>query len=185
MRNIALVGPQRAGKSTLAMMLMARQGYECMGIADEIKLLAGKAYHAFDKHDTYTVRSFSGEEQQTGREILQQIGAALRGVDRDFWLKCFTRKFVHSQKMGNHVVIDDVRLDREVAYLRHLDPKFVVVLVTASPLVREKRAGGSLVSPDDLTEIAWRGIEPDFTLDTSDLEAHDAFEQLLRFLEER
>ncbi|MFM8279753.1 MAG: hypothetical protein ACKN9R_05355 [Candidatus Limnocylindrus sp.] len=184
MRNIALIGPQKAGKSTLAMYLMMHRNYERLGIADEIKRLVTSAHPAFDKHDTYPIRTFNGEEAISGRELLQQLGAAMREVDRDFLLRCLEHKYRNAQKLGSRIVIDDVRLDREVAFLRHLDPSIVVVRVTASPLVRERRSGGALNAINDVTEIAWMSVEADLVLDTTDTEPEDAYRQLVAGLEE-
>jgi hypothetical protein len=183
MRNIAFIGPQKSGKSTLAMMLMEKQGYERVGIADEIKHLAGKAFPSFDKDDMFTIRTFGGEQPISGRELLQEIGGALREVDRDFWLKCFSRKYANGISLGNMMVVDDVRLEREAAYLRHIDPTILIVRVTASPLVREQRSFGRLKAAGDITEIGWNSVDPDFAIDTTDMKAEDAYQELVGYLE--
>jgi len=183
MRNIAFIGPQKSGKSTLAMMLMEKQGYERVGIADEIKHLASKAFPAFDKDDMFTIRTFGGEQPISGRELLQEIGGALREVDRDFWLRCFSRKYANGISLGNSMVVDDVRLEREAAYLRHIDPTILIVRVTASPLVREQRSFGRLKAAGDITEIGWNSVDPDFAIDTTEMKAEDAYQELVAYLE--
>jgi hypothetical protein len=81
------------------------------------------------------------------------------------------------------MVVDDVRLEREAAYLRHIDPTILIVRVTASPLVREQRSSGRLKAAGDITEIGWNSVEPDFAIDTTDMKAEDAYQELVAYLE--
>ena len=187
MRNLALIGPQKSGKSTLATLLAKENGYARVGISDAIKELAGKAYPqhfpTFNKNDSTIVRDYSGEQSIESRHLLQQMGAAIRSVDLDFWLKCFRRSYMQQLRAGNLVVVDDVRLDREASFLRHIDPTVAIVRVYASARVREQRGGRELIGVDDITETGWKIAEPDFELDTSELRAEDAHMKLLEFME--
>ena len=151
MRSIALLGPQGSGKSTIAALFEEHRGYQRHGIADAIKHVANLAYPGLSKEERFPVRRIGGEEMVTGRELLQEIGAALRKVDTKFWLRVWRQDFFEIQRMGYGVVVEDVRLDAEVEYLKLVEPSIFVVRLTASAEVRAARRGGELVGADDIT----------------------------------
>ena len=130
-RSVAILGPQGAGKSSIAALFGEHRGYQRHGIADAIKHLANLAYRQLGKDETLTVDRYSGLTVITGRELLQDIGAALREVDRKFWLRVWRQDYFEIQRLGYGVVIDDVRLPEEVDYLRMVDPQIFVVRLTA------------------------------------------------------
>jgi len=177
MRSIALLGPQGSGKSTIASLFEEHRGYQRHGIADAIKHVANLAYPDFKKEERYPVDLLGsdGEPMLTGRELLQEIGAALRKVDTRFWLRVWRQDFLEIQRMGYGVVVEDVRLDAEVAYLKLVEPTIFVVRLTASAEVRAARRGGELLGADDITERGWTDAYADLTLDTSDMSPEDAY----------
>ena len=118
MRSVAILGPQGAGKSSIAALFEEHRGYQRHGIADAIKHLANLAYRQLGKDETLTVDRYSGLTVVTGRELLQDIGAALREVDRKFWLRVWRQDYFEIQRMGYGVVIDDVRLLARVLQVR-------------------------------------------------------------------
>ena len=175
MRSIALLGPQGSGKSTIAALFEEHRGYQRHGIADAIKHVANLAYRNLSKEERFPVSRLSGEEMVTGRELLQDIGAALRKVDTKFWLRVWRQDYFEIERMGYGVVVEDVRLDAEVAYLKLVEPTIFVVRLTASAEVRAARRGGELLGADDITERGWTDAYADLTLDTSNLSPEDAY----------
>jgi dephospho-CoA kinase len=183
MRSVALIGPQGSGKTTLAEQLVEFRGYQRHGIADAIKEVTRLAYPSLGKREALTVQRYSGATPLTGRELFQDVGAALREVDNDFWLRVWRRDYFDLTKMGYSVVIDDVRLPREAEYLKSADPQLLLVRVHASAEVRAQRIGG-LVATHDITEQAWKAAPFDIQIDTTDLTAERAFWQLVDRIDE-
>ena len=184
MRSIALLGPQGSGKSTIAALFEEHRGYQRHGIADAIKHVANLAYPSLSKEERFPVSRIGGEEMVTGRELLQEIGAALRKVDKKFWLRVWRQDYFEIDRMGYGVVVEDVRLDAEVAYLKLVEPSIFVVRLTASAEVRAARRGGELVGADDITERGWTDAYADLTLDTSNLSPEDAYRVITDAMEE-
>ena len=183
-RSVAILGPQGAGKSSIAALFGEHRGYQRHGIADAIKHLANLAYRQLGKDETLTVDRYSGLTVITGRELLQDIGAALREVDRKFWLRVWRQDYFEIQRLGYGVVIDDVRLPEEVDYLRMVDPQIFVVRLTADHEVRARRMGGQLLGSGDITETGWTASEFDLTVDTSDITPEEAYRQITDAMEE-
>jgi hypothetical protein len=184
MRSIGLLGPQGSGKTTIAQLFEEHRGYQRHGIADAIKHVANLAYRNLQKDERFPVDRIGGQEMVTGRELLQDIGAALRKVDTKFWLRVWRQDYFEIERMGYGVVVEDVRLDAEVAYLKLVDPSIFVVRLTASAEVRAARRGGELLGADDITERGWTDAYADLTLDTSNLSPEDAYRVITDAMEE-
>jgi hypothetical protein len=178
MRSVALIGPQGAGKTTLAEMLVEFRGYQRHGIADAIKEVTRLAYPTLAKQERFTVSRYFGPQEVSGREVFQEVGAALRSVDNDFWLRVWRRDYFELIRMGYPVVIDDVRLPREAEYLKMADPDILLVRVHATPEVRAERVG-PLLGIHDITEQGWLATPFDIQIDTSDKTGEQAFRILV------
>jgi chloramphenicol 3-O-phosphotransferase len=183
-RSLAILGPQGAGKSSIAELFQEHRGYQRHGIADAIKHLASLAYLQLEKDEVLALERYSGLTQVTGRELLQDIGAALREVDRKFWLRVWRQDYFEIQRMGYGVVVDDVRLPEEVDYLRAVDPTIFVVRLTADLDTRRLRMGGELLGTHDITEMGWTAAEFDLTVETSDISPEEAYRQITDAMEE-
>lgn len=184
MRSLAILGPQGSGKSTIAALFVEHRGYQRHGIADAIKHIAAMAYNDLGKNEVLTVSRNFGNSTLTGRELLQDIGAAMRRVDTHFWLRVWRKDYFEILGHGYGVVVDDVRLDAEVKYLREIDPFIFVVRLTASEEVRRERVGGNLYGAADITERGWTDSRADLTLDTSNLSPEDAYRVITDKMEE-
>ena len=182
MTSIAIIGPQGSGKSTLAEMLTEHRGYVRMGIADPIKALVREVYGDIAKDHPITVRNYGGPHETTGRELLQDIGAAMREIDLDFWLRQVRLRYLEAARAGRFIVLDDVRLDREAEYLRHIDPYIVVVQVSADPARRSERIG-KLIAAGDVTETGWSQCQPDLIVDTTDLTPEQVYRTVTDWME--
>jgi dephospho-CoA kinase len=182
-RSVALIGPQGSGKTTLADNLVEFRGYQRHGIADAVKEVTRLAYPTLTKQEQMTVARYSGEKLLTGREVFQDVGAALREVDNDFWLRVWRRDYFDLVRLGYPVVIDDVRLPREATYLKAVSPDIVLVRVHASAEARGARLG-TLVGSHDITEQGWQSTPFDYEIDTTDKDAQHAFRILVDLIGE-
>lgn len=184
MRPIALVGPQGSGKTTLAAELEGCASYRRLGIADAIKQVTRLAYPCISKTDEFQVLGYDGPRKVSGREVFQEVGAALREFDREFWLRIWRQAYIDLCGRGIPVVVDDVRLESEVAYLREVDPAFLVVRLYADAESRADRLGGRLIGTGDITENSWHHVEYDLTLDTTALSVDDVYRAVMNELGE-
>lgn len=178
MRSVALIGPQGSGKTTIAEMLVEHRGYYRHGIADAIKHVADMAYPGLLKEDLRNVVRYSGTAIVSGRGLLQDIGAAMRSVDVDFWLRVWSSDYREMVKAGFKIVVDDVRLPNEVDYLRLVDSDIYVVRLHASPEARAERLGRPLDGSQDVTEAMWTHGEVDLDLDTSGMTIEQAYKAI-------
>ena len=182
--NIAFVGPQGAGKSTLAAMLEERRlhPYTILPIAETIRTVAALGYgEDFDKNKQYTQRRLGLDVTTSGREILQDIGAQLRELDATFWIKAWHAEYLKIKSAGRLVVVDDVRLPLEAHYLRAHIPGIVIVRVFASAEARTKRRG-VLQGVSDVTEHGYLQTEYDLQIDTTNLTADESYAILRRHM---
>jgi len=120
MRNVAFIGKSGTGKTTLSQMLSEHHGYQVTSIAAPIREIAVMAYGKFDKAMKYPQQTLGLSRLITGRELLQDIGAALREMDSLFWMRIWLQRTKHGAEdgvLGSMLfVVDDVRLDAERAW---------------------------------------------------------------------
>jgi len=182
-RSVALIGPQGSGKSTIGDLFVEHRNYQRHGIADAIKHVAEMAYPQLTKDEMLSVDRYSGKTTVSGRGLLQDIGAALRGVDVLFWLRVWEQDYREIRAHGYGVVVDDVRLPLEVEYLRRMDPEIFIVRIHAAPDVRSQRMGRPLLGTHDVTEQLWERGSVDLDIDTTAMTPEQAYRQITDAME--
>ncbi|MFJ6237947.1 hypothetical protein ACIQH0_28155 [Streptomyces griseus] len=135
MGNIGIIGRARVGKDTAGQWLVDNRGYRRIGFADPLKEAALKlnplieqidmAFLGVDEHPdvrlSELVRKYGWEEAKEVpevRRILQELGAAVRAIDEDFWLRAAMKRVQEANEAGVPAVITDVRYPNEAASLR-------------------------------------------------------------------
>ncbi|MFF3140397.1 hypothetical protein ACFVRU_01360 [Streptomyces sp. NPDC057927] len=132
MGNIGIIGRARTGKDTAGKFFVDGHGYRRVGFADALK----EAALALDpivgcdvnydgtmvwEHSLAERVAEEGWEAAKGypevRRILQHLGAAMRAVDEEIWLRAALAKAQEANEQGVPVVITDVRYRNEAAAL--------------------------------------------------------------------
>lgn len=96
----------QVGKTTAADHLVARHGFRKLALADPIKEIASRGF------------DWDGRKDARGRRLLQEIGTVGRRYHPDLWLERLAARLLADA--APRVVIDDLRLAREVAALERL-----------------------------------------------------------------
>ena len=110
----------QVGKTTAADHLVANHGFAKHAFADPIKRIAAGSF------------GWDGAKDPRGRRLLQEIGTAGRHYDPDLWLEHLGRRLAGERLP--RVVVDDVRLAREVSYLEELGFVCVRILRSTAPV---------------------------------------------------
>ncbi|WP_069752952.1 hypothetical protein [Streptomyces sp. EN16] len=135
MGNIGIIGRARVGKDTAGQWLVDNRGYRRIGFADPLKEAALKvdplieqidmAFLGVDEHPdvrlSELVRKYGWEEAKEAPEVrrfLQELGAAVRAIDEDFWLRAAMKRVQEANESGVPAVITDVRYPNEAASLK-------------------------------------------------------------------
>ncbi|MGP3750883.1 hypothetical protein [Streptomyces sp. IBSNAI001] len=128
MGNIGIIGRARVGKDTAGQWLVDNRGYRRIGFADALKEAALKLdpivntmRGGSDWRLSQVVSVYGWEEaKEYGevRRILQELGAAVRAIDEDFWLRTAMAKVQAANEDGVPAVVTDVRYPNEAASLR-------------------------------------------------------------------
>jgi hypothetical protein len=167
MRNVAFIGKAGTGKTTLSQMLSEHHGYQVTSIAAPIREVAVLAYGKFDKGMRYPQQTLGLSRLVTGRELLQEIGAALREMDSLFWMRVWLRRTKQGADDGVigsvTFVVDDVRLDAERAFIKAWYPETLFVRLVRPP------EGDLQPWQHDVTERQAGEMGAEVVLDTSAL----------------
>lgn len=132
MGNIGIIGRARSGKDTAGKFFVDGHGYRRVALADPLKeaalaldpIVASWAFA--DGFETENERLSeivaehgweSAKRHTEVRRILQHLGAAMRAVDPEIWLRAALAKAQEANEQGVPVVITDVRYRNEAASL--------------------------------------------------------------------
>ncbi|GAB7187140.1 hypothetical protein ATKI12_6971 [Kitasatospora sp. Ki12] len=130
--NIGIIGRARVGKDTAGAWLVENRGYERVAFADALKEAALRVDPIIhyrwegDQHLSMrlsrTVRNVGWETaKEIGdiRRFLQELGASIRAIDPEFWLRAaLHRADKVNEQFARPVVITDVRYANEANTLR-------------------------------------------------------------------
>lgn len=169
--RLALAGTMGSGKTSVAKALAAH-GFVRLAFADQLRAMLEGPYGAIDKLAIYRLSS----GPKTGRELLQEMGSVLRGMDEQIFVKALARELEKLQTLGCRVVVDDVRMPHEAEFLRLQG--FYLVRLDADPAVRRMRSGS------DGTDMSHPTEAIDFDAPLIDTTALPV-EGVLRLIEER
>ncbi len=121
--DIAIGGRMQAGKTTCAEHLEARYGYVRCSLADPIKEVARAGFE------------WDGRKDVRGRRLLQELGTAGRNYDPELWLRRFDQRI--AARGPRPVVVDDLRLRREVEHVRRLGFRLLRVVRPGAPATND------------------------------------------------
>jgi len=172
MNNLAIVGGFAAGKTTLSEGLV-QQGYTRVSFARYLKEIAARIYNEgvqLDKTGEYEVVSLEGVSHTlSGREVLQQLGQAVKALDRDFWIRSLFIDLDNGNYGDGPFVTDDCRFPYEAEALK--SQGFMVLKLDVDLDVRIQRYSqtyGRRPTPEELvhpSEIELVDITPHFHID--------------------
>ncbi|MFD7776650.1 hypothetical protein [Streptomyces sp. NPDC059753] len=146
MGNIGIIGRARVGKDTAGKWLVDNRGYRRVAFADPLKQAALKLdpivevtdygdtenrlsdvlrmppvvdfRHPISNVDRRAPWERAKDEVPEIRRILQELGAAIRAIDPEFWLRAALTKVTAANEAGVPCVITDVRYPNEAESLR-------------------------------------------------------------------
>ncbi|MFI7096421.1 deoxynucleotide monophosphate kinase family protein [Streptomyces lydicus] len=135
--NIGIMGLAGSGKDTAGKWLVDNRGYERVAFADPLKEAALKVDPLIEQVDMAFLSPGEAPDVRLSeivngwgwarakddapevRRFLQELGASIRALDEDFWLRQALKKAADvNETTGRPVVITDVRYPNEVAALR-------------------------------------------------------------------
>ncbi len=126
MNLICISGKRESGKSLLASYLEHNHNFERFSLADALKKRVMADFNLRpaqlwgNEKESPTQYKRTDGSMYTGRDILIRMGTFYRSIDTLFWCKQF------DSKIGDNIVIDDVRFKNEVAYFKqNYNAKFV------------------------------------------------------------
>jgi hypothetical protein len=176
-KNLAIVGGFAAGKTTLSEGLV-QQGYTRVSFARYLKDIAATVYGdgmPIEKAGMYPVVDLSGASLMiSGRQLLQQLGQAVKAMDRDFWIKSLLNEIGYGVYGEGPYVTDDCRFPYEaqaLASFGSIDDGFIIIKLDTPLDVRIHRyeeTYGRKPTPAELvhpSEIELSDIIPDITID--------------------
>ncbi|WNI28652.1 hypothetical protein [Streptomyces sp. ITFR-6] len=129
MANIGITGRMRVGKDTAGQWLVDNRGYRRVSFADPLRDAALKLDPFVTQYGSgpmlrlsNVVRDAGWERAKDGypevRRILQELGASIRAIDPEFWLRTALAKVRDANEAGVPAVITDVRYPNEAASLK-------------------------------------------------------------------
>ncbi|MFD3361614.1 hypothetical protein ACFWW5_00740 [Streptomyces albidoflavus] len=139
--NIGIIGRARVGKDTAGAWLVENRGYTRVAFADPLKeaalrvdpiVVPPESDYGIPGDTLAEVVGWRGWEYAKDRlpetrRFLQELGAAIRTIDEDFWLRAAMKKVADTNDTSHPAVITDVRYPNEAASLRRAG--FVLIYI--------------------------------------------------------
>jgi adenylate kinase family enzyme len=97
--KLAISGGMCCGKTTIANYLIKKYNYKKFSFADDVKKFAIEIFDIKNKD----------------RELLQNFATKIKEIDDLIWIKRLDKKI---KNIDNYIIIDDVRFQNEVTYLK-------------------------------------------------------------------
>lgn len=164
--NIGIIGRARTGKDTAGKWLVDNRGFRRVAFADALKEAALKVDPIIgtDTDDLVvegarlgeTVRFWGWERaKEIGdtRRFLQELGAAVRDIEEDFWLRAAMRKVMEANDDGVPCVITDVRYPNEAESLKRAG--FHLVYIERPGVPQMDHASENSLTADDAEFRIW------------------------------
>lgn len=160
---IGLTGAARAGKDSVADVLTREHGYIRFAFADELRIMLMEinpmiciehsesmmAWMPLD--DAVLAYGWDFVKEHGGRELLQNLGAAVRRRDPEFWINIVRKQM--ERDWSRSMVITDCRHLNELAFIRSVGGK----------IWRIERPGVGPIN-DHVSEHEWRQDVPEKVL---------------------
>ncbi|WP_369147052.1 hypothetical protein [Streptomyces sp. R44] len=157
--NIAIAGRARTGKDTIGRYLVESRGYRRVAFADALKEAALRidppvwiTNHGDDfERLSEVVGDWGWEKAKEGHEVrrfLQELGASMRAVDPEIWIRAALKKVDEANEAGVPCVITDVRYINELDTLRRLRWHTVHIDRPDVPQLVHESEGA--INPDDV-----------------------------------
>lgn len=171
--NIGIIGRARVGKDTAGQWLVDNRGYRRVGFADPLKeaalrldpIVGTRTVESWDiVYGEWEDHSYSEDvrlsplvaemgwerakdEYPEVRRILQELGAAIRAIDPEFWLRTAMAKVQAANEDGVPCVITDVRYPNEAASLKRAGFHLVHIDRPGVPQLNHESEGA--LTPED------------------------------------
>lgn len=172
---LCISGPRGSGKSLLASYLEHDHGWERFSLANELKKevmrdwgLSPVQLWGKDKEVPTGYKRRQGQDL-TGRDIMIRHGEYRRSIDALYWCKKF------DPRIGDKIVVDDLRFINEVHYFRQFGAKFV--RIERKPELNVYKAALDDASENELNnwgEFDWR-LSANENVTSDDLKRFSSF----------
>ena len=134
-RVIGLSGLKGSGKDTVANYLADEHGFRILSFADALKDVTGSLWNLprpMLEGDSDVSRKFREEYKhpangKTPRQLLQEVGVAMREVDPHVWVNYVRTGIDLSMNNGRDVVVTDVRFPNEMDMIQYFGQMWRVV----------------------------------------------------------
>ena len=157
MGNIGIIGRARVGKDTAGAWLVDNRGYRRIGFADPLKDAAARINPIVDvcigepMRLSDVLHGLSWEEAKDRfpevRRVLQELGASVRAIDPEFWLRAALKRVTEANEAGVPAVITDVRYPNEAESLRRAG--FHLVYIERPNVEQLDHESEGALGPDD------------------------------------